>query len=92
MGTSGQPFVEILVRNLDDSYNTEDKVRQLFQTFGTISAVKLVKNSDGHSIGMAYITFTQPSMAAKACRSEYGMINSFGKRMIVERAVTKKQR
>ena len=85
-------FVRIYVKNLDDSYDTEHRVKKLFRYYGDVTDVRLLKNRYGQSTGVAYVTFAEHHMALKACQLLDGMRNGYGKRIFVDRAFTPKER
>lgn len=54
--------------------NTEDEFYEAFSKFGNVEDVKLVKERDGRSKGVAYVKFSKTSEAANACESLNGQM------------------
>ena len=51
---------------------TDERLRDIFSTFGTITSVKIMTNTDGVNTGIGYVCFSTPEEAAKAM----GQMNS----------------
>lgn len=54
----------LYVKNLDDSIDDE-RLRTIFQTFGTITSAKVMMD-DGRSKGFGFVCFSEPDQATKA--------------------------
>lgn len=57
--------VNLYIKNLDDDIDDE-RLRQEFGQFGTITSVKVMKDEKGNSKGFGFVCFTTPEEAAKA--------------------------
>ncbi|XVF61210.1 hypothetical protein PTKIN_Ptkin08bG0111900 [Pterospermum kingtungense] len=57
--------LNLYVKNLDDSIN-EDKVRELFSDFGTITSCKVMRDPNGISRGSGFIAFSTAEEASRA--------------------------
>lgn len=51
---------------------SEDDFTQAFSSFGTIQAIKILRDRNGESKGVAYIKFAKTSQAALACEAMNG--------------------
>ncbi|XP_061365647.1 polyadenylate-binding protein 3-like isoform X2 [Gastrolobium bilobum] len=80
----------LYLKNLDDSINDE-KLKELFSDFGTITSCKVMLDSHGHSKGSGFVAFSTPEEASKALREMNGkMIGP--KRLYVAVAQRKEER
>jgi len=71
----------IFVGNLDPAV-TEDEVRRLFQAYGDVGNVILVKDRDtGHSRGLAFVEMTNDKQTEAAINGLNGML--LGERQLV---------
>jgi len=57
--------VNVYVKNLDDSID-DDRVRQEFAKFGTITSAKIMRDEKGNSKGFGFICFANPDEATRA--------------------------
>ncbi|CCH46236.1 Polyadenylate-binding protein, cytoplasmic and nuclear [Wickerhamomyces ciferrii] len=57
--------VNLFVKNLDDSIDDE-KLKEEFQSFGTISSVKVMIDESGKSKGFGFVSFSSPEEASRA--------------------------
>ncbi|KAF8406291.1 hypothetical protein HHK36_008376 [Tetracentron sinense] len=57
--------VNLYVKNLDDSIS-DDKLRELFSEFGTISSCKVMRDPNGISRGSGFVAFSTPEEASRA--------------------------
>lgn len=55
----------LYVKNLDDSIDDE-KLREMFSGFGTITSCKVMRDSHGHSKGFGFVAFASPDEASRA--------------------------
>jgi len=63
--------LNLYVRNLDESV-TEDDLRRDFAAFGTITSVKIMRDTDGRSRLFGFVCFSTPDEAAKCVSSMNG--------------------
>ncbi|KAK7270996.1 hypothetical protein RJT34_26565 [Clitoria ternatea] len=61
----------LYLKNLDDSINDE-KLKELFSEFGTITSCKVMLDSHGHSKGAGFVAFSTPEQASKALNEMNG--------------------
>ncbi|XP_054785821.1 polyadenylate-binding protein 3-like isoform X2 [Prosopis cineraria] len=61
----------LYLKNLDDSIN-DDKLKELFSEFGTITSYKVMLDSHGHSKGSGFVAFSTPEEASKALNEMNG--------------------
>lgn len=57
--------VNVYVKNLEDSID-DDRVRQEFSKFGTITSAKVMRDEKGNSKGFGFICFSNPEEATRA--------------------------
>lgn len=57
--------VNLYIKNLDDEID-DDKLRQEFSPFGTITSAKVMKDEAGKSKGFGFVCFSSPDEATKA--------------------------
>ncbi|XP_054157857.1 polyadenylate-binding protein 4-like isoform X2 [Oppia nitens] len=92
MGDKTRLFTNIYIKNLSEEFDSDEKLRTLFEPFGDICSAKVVTDHDsGKSKGFGFVSFEEPEMAEKACEAlngkEFG-----GKPMFVGRAQKKAER
>ncbi|KAE9611375.1 hypothetical protein Lal_00011575 [Lupinus albus] len=63
----------LYLKNLDDSINDE-KLKDLFSEFGTITSCKVVLDSHGNSKGSGFVAFSTPEEANKALNEMNGKL------------------
>ncbi|KAF8410098.1 hypothetical protein HHK36_002620 [Tetracentron sinense] len=57
--------VNLYVKNLDDSIG-DDKLREMFAEFGTITSFKVMRDPNGISRGSGFVAFSSPEEASQA--------------------------
>ncbi|KAG4301745.1 hypothetical protein PCK1_001982 [Pneumocystis canis] len=57
--------INLFVKNLDDDIDDE-RLRQEFSVFGTITSAKIMVNDNGKSKGFGFVCFSSPGEATKA--------------------------
>eukprot|EP00747_Dinoflagellata_sp_TGD_P124265 gnl/TRDRNA2_/TRDRNA2_173959_c2_seq36.p1 gnl/TRDRNA2_/TRDRNA2_173959_c2~~gnl/TRDRNA2_/TRDRNA2_173959_c2_seq36.p1 ORF type:complete len:596 (-),score=169.90 gnl/TRDRNA2_/TRDRNA2_173959_c2_seq36:62-1849(-) len=57
--------VNLYIKNLDDT-TTDESLRALFETFGTITSASIAKDADGKCKGFGFACFASPDEATKA--------------------------
>ncbi|KAL3679252.1 hypothetical protein R1sor_022208 [Riccia sorocarpa] len=57
--------VNLYLKNLDDTVD-DDKLRELFNEFGTITSCKIMRDPQGQSRGSGFVAFSQPEEANRA--------------------------
>ena len=91
-GETKRRFTNVYVKNLTEEYDTDDKVRALFEPFGEITSAKVVSDENGKSKGFGFVSFDEPEQAEKACDALNGKEMSNGKTLFVGRAQKKAER
>ncbi|MCH95671.1 polyadenylate-binding protein 3-like, partial [Trifolium medium] len=61
----------LYLKNLDDDF-CEEKLKELFCKFGTITSCKVMLDSRGHSTGSGFVAFSTPEEADKAMNEMNG--------------------
>jgi len=82
--------VNLYIKNLDDSIDDE-KLRQIFAPYGTITSAKVVADEKGNSKGFGFVCFSAPEEALKALNEVNGRMIS-GKPIYVALAQRKEAR
>ncbi|KAG6406883.1 hypothetical protein SASPL_134527 [Salvia splendens] len=59
------PGVNLYVKNIDDSID-DDRLRELFSGFGTITSCKVMRDPSGISRGSGFVAFSTPEEASRA--------------------------
>merc|ERR1712109_254001 len=77
-------------KNVNDEYD-EAKLNEMFQKYGKISSVKVMKSDDGKSKGFGFVSFESPEEAMNACEELNGQ-DLDGKTVFVGRAQKKAER
>ena len=86
-------FTNVYVKNLTEDYDSDEKLRALFEPFGEITSAKVVADSEGgKSKGFGFVSFDEPEMAEKACDALNGKEMANGKTLFVGRAQKKAER
>jgi polyadenylate-binding protein len=92
MGERVRLFTNVYVKNLSEEYDSDEKLRALFEPYGEISSAKVVPDDSGKSKGFGFVSFEEPEMAEKACDDLNGKELSNGKTLFVGRAQKKAER
>jgi RNA recognition motif-containing protein len=79
--------VELLIDALPQSY-TEEQLQSLFQPYGSVSSVSIVRAPDGQSLGFGYVTMASAEDAWQACRALQSRVMGT-RRLIVEEKATR---
>mmetsp|Transcript_23827 Transcript_23827/g.37261 ORF Transcript_23827/g.37261 Transcript_23827/m.37261 type:complete len:634 (-) Transcript_23827:109-2010(-) len=68
-------LVNLYIKNLDDSID-DDKLRQTFETFGTITSAKVMKDKERPDVskGFGFVCFAQPEEATRAVTAMNGQM------------------
>ncbi|KAM7482487.1 hypothetical protein LguiB_007070 [Lonicera macranthoides] len=57
--------LNLYIKNLDDSVG-DDKLKELFSSFGTITSCKVMRDPNGTSKGSGFVAFSTPEEASRA--------------------------
>ncbi|XP_042400669.1 polyadenylate-binding protein 2-like isoform X1 [Zingiber officinale] len=82
--------LNLYLKNLDDSIG-DDKLRELFSGFGTITSCKVMREPNGVSKGSGFVAFSTPNEAARALAEMNGKMVG-GKPLYVALAQRKEER
>ncbi|KAK7279775.1 hypothetical protein RJT34_24832 [Clitoria ternatea] len=63
----------LYLKNLDDNFN-EEKLKDLFSEFGTITSCKVTVDSHGRSKGSGFVAFSTPEEASEALNEMNGKL------------------
>merc|ERR1719367_1913768 len=65
LGEKARKFTNVYVKNINDEYD-EIKLTDLFEKYGKISSVKVMKAEDGKTKGFGFVSFETPEEAQTA--------------------------
>ncbi|XP_075501738.1 polyadenylate-binding protein 2-like [Primulina tabacum] len=82
--------LNLYVKNLDDSVG-DDKLKELFSPFGSITSFKVMRDPKGTSRGSGFVAFSSPEEASKALSEMNGKMIA-GKPLYVALAQRKEDR
>lgn len=82
--------LNLYLKNLDDSV-TDEKLRELFSEYGTITSCKVMRDQNGISKGSGFVAFSTAEEASKALNEMNGKLIS-GKPLYVAVAQRKEER
>lgn len=85
-------FTNVYVKNLSSEYDTDDKLRDLFEPFGAITSAVVVVGEDASSKGFGFVCFAAPEGAEAAVNALNGKDMGNGKSLYVGRAQKKAER
>jgi len=88
---SSHKFTNVYVKNLSETYTDED-LKQLFNTFGVITSVVIMKDENGNSKCFGFVNFQSSDSAATAVEKLNGSTTNDGKVLFVGRAQKKSER
>ncbi|OWM70855.1 polyadenylate-binding protein 2-like [Punica granatum] len=69
--------LNLYVKNLDDSID-DDKLKELFSEFGTVTSCKVMRDPNGISRGSGFVAFSSPEEASHA-------LNAMANKMVVSK-------
>merc|ERR1719278_2253370 len=66
LGEKARMFTNVYVKNINEEYD-EARLNDMFEKYGKISSVKIMKSEDGKSKGFGFVSFESPEEAMTAC-------------------------
>jgi len=91
-GQAHRTFTNVYIKYLDESFCSEEKLRELFSKFGEITSIYIPKKEDTEiPHGVAFVNFKEPDSANQAVE-EMNETDVAGKRLYVSRAQKKPER
>lgn len=91
LGEKAKLFTNVYVKNFGEDM-TDDKLKEMFEKYGTITSHKVMSKDDGKSRGFGFVAFEDPDAAEQAVLELNGKEISEGKCMYVGRAQKKAER
>jgi polyadenylate-binding protein len=91
LGEKAKLFTNVYVKNFGEDM-TDDKLKEMFEKYGTITSHKVMSKDDGKSRGFGFVAFEDPIAADRAVADLNGSEISEGKIMYVGRAQKKAER
>merc|ERR1712012_212209 len=83
-------FTNVYIKNINEEYD-EGRLTEMFEKYGKISSVKIMKSEEGKSKGFGFVSFDTPEEAQEACDELNGK-DLEGKTMYCGRAQKKAER
>merc|ERR1712193_315689 len=90
LGEKARRFTNVYIKNINEEYD-EGRLNEMFQKYGKISSVKIMKSEEGKSKGLGFVSFDTPEEAQEACDELNGK-DLEGKTMYCGRAQKKAER
>jgi polyadenylate-binding protein len=90
LGEKARRFTNVYVKNIADEYD-EGRLTEMFQKYGKINSVKVMKSVEGKSLGFGFVSFEDPEEALEACE-QLNNSDLEGKTIYVGRAQKKAER
>ncbi|XP_015587756.1 polyadenylate-binding protein 1 isoform X2 [Cephus cinctus] len=91
LGEKAKLFTNVYVKNFGEDM-TDDKLKEMFEKYGTITSHKVMSKDDGKSRGFGFVAFEDPDAAEQAVNELNGKEVAEGKCMYVGRAQKKAER
>jgi polyadenylate-binding protein len=91
LGEKAKLFTNVYVKNFGEDM-TDEKLKEMFEKYGTITSHKVMSKDDGKSRGFGFVAFEDPNAADRAVADLNGKEISEGKIMYVGRAQKKAER
>merc|ERR1712165_38606 len=90
LGEKARRFTNVYIKNINEEYD-EGRLTEMFEKYGKISSVKIMKSEEGKSKGFGFVSFDTPEEAREACDELNGK-DLEGKTMYCGRAQKKAER
>uniref|UniRef100_A0A914ECD2 Polyadenylate-binding protein n=1 Tax=Acrobeloides nanus TaxID=290746 RepID=A0A914ECD2_9BILA len=92
LGDSDTRFTNVYIKNFAEDLDDE-KLKELFSKFGTITSAIVIKDSEGKSRGFGFVAFEKPEEAGKSVEEMNGYeLSESKKKLTVCRAQKKAER
>ncbi|XP_011708059.1 PREDICTED: polyadenylate-binding protein 4-like [Wasmannia auropunctata] len=91
LGEKAKLFTNVYVKNFGEDMS-DDKLKDMFEKYGTITSHKVMIKDDGKSRGFGFVAFEDPNSAEQAVLDLNGKEIAEGKCMYVGRAQKKAER
>lgn len=91
LGEKAKLFTNVYVKNFGEDM-TDEKLKDMFEKYGTITSYKVMAKDDGKSCGFGFVAFEDPEAAEQAVLELNSKEITEGKYMYVGRAQKKAER
>lgn len=91
IGDQNKKFKNVFIKNFGESIETEEKLIEMFEKFGSITSAVIMRDNDGKSKGFGFVAFEDHEAADKAV-DEYNGFEIDGRKITVCRAQKKNER
>ncbi|CAB3991305.1 polyadenylate-binding 4-like [Paramuricea clavata] len=65
LGDAPRKFTNVYVKNFGDDFSDEE-MKELFEPFGEIQSMRIMRTEDGKSRGFGFVSFAEPDSAGRA--------------------------
>ena len=74
LGDAPRKFTNVYVKNFGEDFTDED-MKKLFEPFGEIQSMKVMRTEDGKSRGFGFVSFSEPESASQVNDEEWENIS-----------------
>jgi len=92
LGEKAKLFTNVFVKNFGEEVDTDDKLKEMFEKYGSIVSAKVMTDENGKGRGFGFVSFQLPEYAEKAVEEMNDKEMPNGKKIYVGRAQKKAER
>lgn len=91
-GEKAKRFTNVYVKNFSEEIDTDEKLKDFFNEYGSVVSAKVMVTEDGKGKGFGFVSFEEPEIAEKVVDDLNGKEMPSGKTLYVGRAQKKAER